>query len=321
MEVTLLTPIGALLALGAAVPLLALRLVRRRARTVRAALHLSEPGALSRRVPTVALAAAGALLGLAAAQPRVSWTSERIVRADAEAFVVVDTSRSMLARTGQRGTIRFARATDAALRLRGALPEVPVGLASFTDRVLPHVFASPDDDVFAATLRRSIGVDRPPPQGLFTLTATRLAALEAVVTRRFFSPAARKRLLFVITDGESIPLAGARLATTFRTPPGLDTIFVHVWRSDERVYEGAAPEPQYRPDVRARAILDAAAASLGGAVYGEEDLDGAIARARSLLGDGPTVARGERRNRLALAPYLAGAVFLPLALLLWRRDR
>jgi hypothetical protein len=30
---------------------------------------------------------------------------------------------------------------------------------------------------------------------------------------------------------------------------------------------------------------------------------------------------GEKRNRLALAPYLAGAIFLPLTLLLWRRDR
>jgi hypothetical protein len=31
--------------------------------------------------------------------------------------------------------------------------------------------------------------------------------------------------------------------------------------------------------------------------------------------------QGEKRNRLALAPYLAGAIFLPLTLLLWRRDR
>ena len=53
--------------------------------------------------------------------------------------------------------------------------------------------------------------------------------------------------------------------------------------------------------------------TLGGHVYDENELGGAIAKARELLGDGVTVTRGERRNRLALAPYLAGAVFLPLA--------
>jgi len=47
----------------------------------------------------------------------------------------------------------------------------------------------------------------------------------------------------------------------------------------------------------------------------------AISQARKLLGSGETVRVGERRNRLALAPYLAGATFLPLLLLLWRRDR
>jgi hypothetical protein len=56
-------------------------------------------------------------------------------------------------------------------------------------------------------------------------------------------------------------------------------------------------------------------------VYDENQLGAAIAKARELLGDGTTVARGEQRNRIALAPYLAGAVFLPLTILLWRRER
>ena len=60
---------------------------------------------------------------------------------------------------------------------------------------------------------------------------------------------------------------------------------------------------------------------LGGAVYDEDELGAALGKAKSLLGEGVTVTEGERRNQLALAPYLAGAVFLPLGLLLWRRDR
>ena len=192
---------------------------------------------------------------------------------------------------------------------------------SFTDRVLPHLFPSVDDDVFAATLRRSIGIDRPPPQGTFSSTATRLGALENIVSRRFFTPTARERLLLVITDGESVPISGAKIGAVFRRPPGIETIFLHVWDGSERVYDGADPEPQYSPDPRSRAILDAAAVTLGGHVYDESELGGAIAKARELLGAGVTVTQGERRNRLALSPYLAGAVFFPLALLLWRRDR
>lgn len=321
MSFTLLTPLGVLLALAVALPLAALVLVRRRGTEVRRAIGLPEPAALARCLPLAALLGAAAMLGLAAAQPRVEWTSARKVRPDAEAFVVLDTSRSMLARSSPGSPIRYERANRAALRFRAAFEDVPVGIASFTDRVLPHLFPTVDDDVFVATLRRSIGIDRPPPQGSFLSTATRLAALESVVSRGFFSPTSRARLLLVVTDGESVPISGAKIEAAFRRPPGVDTIFLHVWDGSERVYDGAEPEPQYSPDPRSRAILDAAAATLGGYVYEEDELGAAIAKAHDLLGDGTTVTRGERRNQVALAPYLAGAVFLPLVLLLWRRNR
>ena len=321
MTFTLLTPLGALLALAAALPLAALLLVRRRGGEVRRAIKLPEPAGLARRLPLAALLVTAVLLGLAAAQPRVEWTSARKVRSDAEAIVVLDTSRSMLARAGPAAPIRYERARRAALRFRSSFEDVPVGIASFTDRVLPHLFPSVDDDVFVATLQRSIGIDRPPPQGTFNSTATRLAALESVVSRRFFTPTSRARLLLVITDGESVPISSAKIGAAFRRPPGVDTIFLHVWNDGERVYDGADPEPQYTPDPRSRRILDDAATTLGGYVYEENELGAAIAKAHSLLGDGTTVTRGERRNDVALAPYLAGAIFLPLVLLLWRRDR
>jgi len=321
MDLTLLTPLGALIALGVVLPLVALGLVHRRGSAVRRAVGLPEPRPRLARVAVGALGVAALLLGLAATQPRLEWTTDQRVRNDAEAIVVLDTSRSMLARTSPSTEIRYTRATGAALRFRSAFEDVPMGIASFTDRVLPHLFPSPDDDVFVATLDRSLGIDRPPPSGSFVTTATRLAALESIVSRRFFTPTVRNRLLFVITDGESVPVSGAKLAAAFRRPPGVDTIFLHVWGSDERVFDGTQPEPQYSTDPRARAILDAAAETVGGRVFAEGDLDRAIAAARDALGEGTTVTQGQKRNRIALAPYLAGAVFLPLAILLWRRDR
>ena len=321
MDVTLLTPLGALVALGVVLPLLAFWLLQRRGRSVRQAIALPPPRPSLLWLAVGSIVLAGVLVGLAAAQPRLEWTSDQRVRQDAEAIIVIDTSRSMLARTSPRAPSRYDRAVAAALRLRAAFPDVPVGIASLTDRVLPHLFPSADEDVFAATLGRSLGVDRPPPRGSFSSTATRLESLEAIVTRRFFAPTARERAIVVLTDGESVPASGAKFAAAFRRPPGVDAVFLHVWGSDERVFNGGQPEPQYSPDPRARAILDGAAETIGGRVFEEGEIDGAIAAARRALGEGTTVVQGEKRNRIALAPYLAAAAFLPLALLLWRRDR
>lgn len=320
-RIIFLTPLGAILAIGAIAPLVALLAVRRRANRVRRTVGISAAGKRPLAVPLVALACAGWLLGLAAAQPVLERTSTRRVRTDAEAFFVVDVSRSMLAQGGQGSPMRIDRAKDAASELRGRLSDVPVGVASLTDRVLPHLFPSDDVEVFQATLERTIGIERPPPRSSFLTNATRLDSLAAIRTHRFFSPDSDTRLLVVFTDGESQPVATARLGTLFKREPAIEVVFVHVWGGSERVYARGAPEPQYLPDPSARAILDGVATSTGGSVFSERSLESATQRARQLLGSGPTVTEGLYSGREALAPYLALAAFLPLGLLLWRRDR
>ena len=110
MALSFLTPLGALLALGALLPLVALVAVRRRAGRVRRGIGLS--GATVRRltVPLGALLATGAFLGLAAAQPVLEQTTIRNVRTDAEAFFVIDVSRSMLAQESEGSAMRIDRA-------------------------------------------------------------------------------------------------------------------------------------------------------------------------------------------------------------------
>lgn len=321
MSLTFLTPAGALIALGVLMPLAALLAVARRARRVRRAVGLAEPPAKRLLGPILALLAAAGLLGLAAAQPVFARTTTRLLRSDAESFVVVDVSRSMLARANPGSPSRLERAKAAAADLRASLPRVRVGIASLTDRVLPHLLPSADEDVFLATLDRSIGIERPPPRSSFSANATSFDALAAIATRRFFSPAAKHRLLVVLTDGESMPVAAGRIARSFRRPPAIGTVFVHFWDEDERVFTRGVPERQYRADPKARSTLDGLAAALGGSVYSERDLGEAARKSRELLRSGPTLAQGERRARLALSPYLALAAFAPLALLLWRRDR
>lgn len=315
-----LTPFGALLTLGVLAPLISLFLVSRRARRVRGGLDLAEPPRRRLVVTLTTLLVAGAFLGAAAAQPVVERTTTLRTRTDAEAFVVLDISRSMLAQRGTGSPKRIDRAKAAATALRSSLSDVPVGIASLTDRVLPHLFPSVDQGVFEATVDRSVGIEQPPPRSSLATGATKLDTLATIRTLRYFSPKARSRLLIVFTDGETQPVAAARLAALFRRPPTIETIFIQHWDSAERVYTGGAPEP-YRPDPSARALLDGLAKSIDASVYDEGDVFAAAARARELLGDGPTVVRGELGGRVPLAPYLAAAALAPIGLLLRRRDR
>ncbi len=315
------SPLGGLLVLGVAIPLAALFAIGVRGRRVRAAIGLPDPGGRLRHVPAAALLLGGALVGIAASQPVVQRETTRLARADAEAWVVIDTTRSMLAQRDPDSPTRLERAKDAATAVKQTLPEVPVGIASLTDRVLPHLFPSVDDDVFRVTLDRAIGIENPPPQSGFLAQVTRLDAIGRMNELNFFSPTARRRVVVVITDGESLPFAADRVAGKLRGPPEVDPVLVHVWDAADRVFTRGVPEPGYRPDGLARPVMETLATVTQSRLFTAAESGAAAAEARELLGEGPTVARGERRVRHALSPYLAAAAFLPFGLLLVRRDR
>ena len=327
MNLEFLTPPGWLLALLVLLPVAAFLGVSRRADRMRLSLGLPEPSRGRRLVPLVAVLVVAGLLGAAAAQPVVERTTTRQVRSDAEALIVIDISRSMLARRSLEDPTRLERAKGAAAQLRASLPDVPVGLASVTNRVLPHMFPSADEEVFQATLDRVIDIERPPPGSSFLTTiqralrnATSLGSLVAVPTRRFYSPTARHRLLVVLTDGESARFSPAAIARRLRAAK-IETIFVQFWGKDERVFTDGKPEERYEPDPKARAILDGLAAASRGSIYSETSVGAAARKARDVLGTGPTVSEGDRPDRMPLAPYLTIAAFLPLGLLLGLRDR
>ena len=320
-SIVFLTPAGVLLTLGVLLPLGVLYSVRRRARRLRGVLGLSEPPLRRILVALGAVVAAGAFLGVAAAQPVVERTLSERTRTDAEAFVVLDVSRSMLGRKDTDSPTRIERAKEAALTLRRSFPEVPFGIASMTDRVLPHLFPSVDEDVYEATIRRSVDIERPPPRSSLFTSATRLDSLATIRTQRYFTPRAKKRLIVVLTDGESQPVSTARLRNLFLQEPKIEAVFVQFWGQDERVFTGGAAEPLYRPDPSARSLLDELAKSVDGSVYGEHDLAAARRDVGRRLGSGPTVVRGEQGSRIPLAPYFAAAALAPLVLVLRRRDR
>jgi hypothetical protein len=315
-----LSPLGALVVLVGIVPVVAfVRSERARARVTQL-LRLREPDSRLRFVPLVGSLAIAALLGIAATQPTIMRHTSQRVRTDAEAWFVLDTSLSMKASAGPRSPTRFERAQALAIRLQDALGDVPVGLASITDRVLPHLFPTTDRDTFDLTVHKVIGIERPPPADGFSTRITTLGSIARVVTGNFYSPAASKRLLVVFTDGETKPFTDASIGTVFRQPPGVRAIFVRIWGARERVYDGRTKDPLYRPDPMSSVYIHQIAATAGGTAVESTDFGRLVRSARADLGHGQTRVLGNERRQLALAPYLAALCFLPLAFVLWRRN-
>ena len=318
MGLSFLTPVAVLFGLLAAIPLAVFVGRRRRVEHVRSVLGLTSSSGRSWILLALCLAAVPVLVGVAAAQPVI--TSARTVpqRSDAEVWVVVDTSRSMLASSGTDEATRFQRAQDDVVRLQEQLPEVPLGIASFTDRVLPHLFPTVDRRVFTETTREALGVERPPPSTSFGTNVTTLDALGALPTLAFFTPAVEKRALVVFTDGESQPVS--TLATDFAQEPKIDVTFVQIGDASERIWESGVAEAGYTPDPSAAETLATAATAVEGQVVEEGQVAEVAQVVRSALGTGPTTPRRIEGNRQALMPYVALLAILPLGFVLYRRN-
>ena len=225
----------------------------------------------------------------------------------------------MLASASFGAPTRLERVQAHAEELRAQLPGVGVGILSLTDRLLPHLFPTVDESVFRSTLTKSIGIERPPPTFFFSTRATQLSALAGIPERRGFSPSARKRVLVVYTDGESQPV-DEELTRAFARRPRIETLFVHVWDDDERIYETGLPERGYASDPASRAGLTRAAALVDGRVFPESEVPRRPRRSRphSAPGADPRARlEGERR---ALMPGMRPFALLPLGLVLLRRN-
>jgi Mg-chelatase subunit ChlD len=307
-----LTPRAAWLAVLALAPLAALAVAARRVERVRRALRLPAPGSGDLRRRAALLAAVVLLLVVAAMQPAVRAQTSVRERSDAAAFVVVDVSRSMAASRSPGSPTRLARAKQAALAVGAQLGGIPLGVATFTDRVLPDLFPTSDAAAFDSTIS-SLTANSPPPRDVNTV-ATTFDALTALATQGFFRPSVHKRAVVLITDGESRAFDPAGIADVLRSHgTALSVIRVgdgsdRVWRSDGK------PEPNFRPDP-AGARLNVARLARAAGVAPGADPASVVHRA---VGSGPTSVVGVAPRSRTLAPYFAALALLPLVLLLGR---
>ena len=156
------------------------------------------------RATIVALVAVPVLLGLAAAQPALRAPKTANVRTDAQAMFVLDTSRSMLASPARANRVAWPAHNGLPFACARRSTTSRQGVGTLTDRALPNLLPIADAAAFDATVERAVGIERPPPQEV-NVNATTLAPLSELATQGYSSASARRKLLFVLTDGESRP--------------------------------------------------------------------------------------------------------------------
>ena len=320
MSITFVTPLGALIALVGLVPLAVLVVEESRLAALCEKLGLRPPTWRPSLEVGVAFIALVAVLALALAQPVAASHTTRQGRADAEAFFVFDVSRSMSARIAGSPT-RFDQARRDAKDLRSRLGNLPVGIASLTDRVLPHLFPSVSVNAFNATLDESLAIDRPTMSLAYgDSTGTKIGSLADLVTGNYFEPSAKKRVAVVFTDGETLTEHLSSLPARFKDG-NVRVFFFRYWRADQRVYDAAGQiNPAYTPDPSSTPILDGLAQSMSTRVFQPGQVGQAAAAVRAVIGNGPTKPRGRELNSFLLAPYVLLFAVVPLGFLLFRRN-
>ena len=271
-----------------------------------------------RRSSLGALVLAIALLGLAAAQPVVASPHQSAVRRDADVFVVLDTSRSMLASRAPETPTRFDRA-------RSDRPSVGQGAPGrgrrdrLHDRSGP---AAPLSDRESSRLRRHAQRrDRGPaatPGREHRRQRHRPGCTRRSRAGDFFPPgehADRRR-----PDRRRVPRVpgqprrGSPQAS--QDPPGADPA-----RECERarVHPSGAAET-YRPARGTGVELTRTALLLHASAYAEPEAKAAIAEVAHAVAAGDGVAEHSTTSVRELSLPLAVAALLPVLFLLWRRN-
>ena len=101
------------------------------------------------------------------------------------------------------GIVRLERARALGRELHEALPDVPTGVATLTNRMMPLLFPTGDERGVTAVIDHSLRLMQPQPAALTAARASSLGALTLAADRSYYNPSARKRALVVFSDLDS----------------------------------------------------------------------------------------------------------------------
>ena len=310
-EIVFLTPRAALVGLAFLVPLVAVGLRQRSGARVRSTLGLAAPGRASRLVRPAALVALGVLVAATAAHPAIRDSVSTPARSDAELYLTFDVSRSMLAAAAPGKVVRLERERALGRAVHAALPGVPTGVATLTNRMMPLIFPTGDARAVSAVIDHSLRIMQPRPVAYTTARESSLATLSLAADRSYFDPTARKRLLVVFGDLDSDFFSLTGTLQLLRKQ-GIEPFLVRVARPGELVFTPSGRPYAYVP---ASTVTVAALRDAGWHAYEEDEQARLIKELHASLGSGPTGPSGVVLSQRDLAPLLAlGALAVAAAL-------
>ena len=310
-QLVFLTPWAALVGLAFVAPFLTFASRERAHSRARSNLELLRPRASRVVARPLGLVALAALVAATAAQPAIRDTDSTPVRSDAELFLTFDVSRSMLAASAPGGVARLERARALGNDVHRSLDDVPTGVATLTNRMMPLLFPTGDARGVGAVIGQSVRIMQPRPERLTAARASSLAALGLAADRSYFNPNARKRVLVVFSDLDSdfFSLEGTlRLLRAHRIEPFL----VRVAAPGERIFDRSGHPFAY---ASVSTVTVAALRRAHWHAFEEREAGRLIAEIRSYLGRGPVVESGLVESQRSLAPALALAALLLTAVL------
>ncbi len=194
---------------------------------------------------------------------------------------------------------------------------MPSGIATLTDRVLPDLLPVTDVAAFDSVLTQAVAIESPPPVDTLGVRVTTYTALENVGGGNYFEPGVTRRVVVLLSDGESLPFDPRAISAQLPPAFGYRLLAIRFWAADEGVYgANGRREPGYHPYSGGKVLLAQLAAAIRGRSYEEADLGQAADYLHQIVGTGRTVAARRAASVRTLAPFVAGLAVLLLTLAL-----
>ena len=184
---------------------------------------------------------------------------------------------------------------------------MPSGIATFTDRVLPDLLPVTDVAAFDSVLTRAVAIESPPPVETLGVRVTNYVGLEDIGSGNYFDPGVARRVVVLLTDGESLPFDPRQIAAQLSRASGYRFLAIRFWAAGEGVYDAnGRREPGYHPSPAGKVLLAQLAAGLGGRSYEEADLGAAADYLHQIVGTGRTVTHSAPGGECAYARTVRG---------------
>jgi hypothetical protein len=128
----------------------------------------------------------------------------------------------------------------------------------------------------------------------------------------------KRRVVILLTDGESSPFNPRDVATALHRSRGYRFVAVRFWNSDEQIFDAdGRPDPGYHPNPAGVSTMRRLAAALRGRAFSEGQLSAAASYLRSLAETGTSVTSQGMPDYQTLAPFVAAVAVLLLLLAVW----